>query len=345
MNFYNTLLLFCSFFFLSSCLNEQEKFIKETQAQIDTTFVEDNSLFNDREGNSREPDKELLNKVEFENSTIVVKDYNAFFNLLLVLNSLSNEEFLAFEAEHLFKSKYTLALDNIKEEAEAKENELYAFYGYYRALNQQGAVKIGEEIHIYREDRMVNIRDGQFDKVDKATTLSATDSSSNIYVSLYAPPSPVFGCINIDDLPHVASAVINLTSVQVASPYPASSAYNYDFVISGNSLQGNTPIFPAMQAFHYFRIFVRYQDYLGVTTRIDSYPYTQQALLNNAISPPTTFVIPAITGQAIVPIGSGFNGDLCAQVGYWEKYPGNGSVVGTGGSYELKCLFNGCDTF
>jgi len=312
-------------------------------------FGESNSTFDNRVPRNLQPVN--LDELKKENSYFVFADYAAFFKTLETLNTLSPKEYEAFAAAKQFTSRNTallnlhlVASDNLPGYVPTP-----AFSSYFRLLDQQGAVKIGNEIHVYTEHGLSIIRDGDPGKIIKSMTLVRTDEAEQITVAkrVATISNPIdYNIVAANnDANHLASIVSQGFAVQVTSPVPGTDAYNYDFHVQGNSLIVNIPNFPCDQAFSYFRCILQYTDYLGNPQSINSVPWTQGDLYNTATTAPTVFNIAGNVGQAIIPAGGTFAGNYCSQVGFWERYPAFGIYAGTGGVYKLKASLNSCKPF
>lgn len=343
-----------------SCKKEQTSI--QVNQQTSTTNIEVNSkkffgesdpIYDNLQNNERDYLNYDFNSLKKENDYFIFTDYTAFFKALKKTNSLSESEYNEAAKSCNFNCKKA-DYSSFSSRFTSPTNEVLTipFQGYFRLLNKDGVVKIGNELHLYRNKSLVIIKNGNNQLIENALSLSDNSLDNKtfsvfkittLYYNVDYTNSTVAGT---SDGNHVSSLASQGSAVLVTSPLPGiADAYNYDFHIDAVSMAPiNVANFPCDMAFSYFRCILKYINYQGTLLSINSTPYTQGGLYHTASAPPTTWSISGNVGQALIPVGATFTGSYCSQVGYWEKYSTPG-YIGTGGAYQLKCSFNSCKPF
>lgn len=139
-----------------------------------------------------------------ENNTLVFNSFEDYIHTTDYVRTLDRDQLDLWEEEVGFTSArklYDMALDELElatnlEEVETIESKykkavkfteddvslLYGSYYMSTLLNEDGIVRIGEGLTKYTEDKMINILDGDIDKLNIALQNFEEDAENGIYV-------------------------------------------------------------------------------------------------------------------------------------------------------------------
>ena len=312
-------------------------------------FGESNPFFDNVKKKESDYSNYNVYSLKKENNYFVFTDYKDFFKALETINTLTESKYAEFAIKYEFKCRkesYNSFLLNKL----AYPKSSISFQGYFRLLNKDGVVKIGNELHLYKNKSLVIIKNGDTELIKDGIALSDDLINNKQFsvsqITTYGIDYTNNLSLGVVDGNHISSLSANGDAVLVTSPLPGlADAYNYSFYIRAVSMAPvNQANFGCDVAFSYFRCILKYNNYLGNQISQNSNPFTQGGIYNTLSTVPTMWTIIGNTGQALIPAGTTFTGSYCSQVGYWEKYSKPG-YIGTGGAYQMKALFNSCKPF
>lgn len=334
----------------SITINQESESSTNVEVDSKKIFGESNYIFDNVSENEDDYLNYDINSLKKENNYFVFTDYVNFFKALKRISLLNEAKYSEFTSKYDFKCRKNNSFNVLSKNSVTENIPVIPFQSYSRLLSENGTVKIGNELHIYRSKSLVIIKNGNSDLINDGLALSDSPLNNKFFsvsqitnILIHSTNNLVYGVV---DGNHITSLSTGFSAVLVTSPFPGlADAYNYSFDVAEASMAPvNVANFPCDIVLNYFRCILKYNDYLGAAKSINSVPFTQGGLSKTLTTPPTSWVISANVGQALRPVGSGFTGSYCAQVGCYEKYSTPG-YIGTGGAFQLKCILNSCLPF